>query len=142
MTKTQIKFGTSGWRGVIADTFHVSRAFAEPPPRSQDTSKALKPNPTIVVGNDTRFFSPEFARTAAAVLRANGCTIIFCPEPTPTPVIAHAIIFNKFDGGVNITASHNPAEYNGLKFSGPDGGPALARNHQRHREARRRAARR
>ena len=51
--------------------------------------------------------------------------IVFCPEPTPTPVLAHAIIHDKLDGGVNITASHNPAEYNGLKFSGPDGGPAL-----------------
>ena len=124
MTKTQIKFGTSGWRGVIADTFTFSgvrRAAAA----IAGHAKALKPNPTIVVGNDTRFFSPEFARSAASVLRANGCTIKFCPEPTPTPVIAHAIIFNKFDGGVNITASHNPAEYNGLKFSGPDGGPAL-----------------
>jgi alpha-D-glucose phosphate-specific phosphoglucomutase len=124
VTKTQIKFGTSGWRGVIADTFTFSgvrRAAAA----IAGHSKALKPNPTIVVGNDTRFFSPEFARSAASVLRANGCTIKFCPEPTPTPVIAHAIIFNKFDGGVNITASHNPAEYNGLKFSGPDGGPAL-----------------
>jgi len=124
VTKTQIKFGTSGWRGVIADTFTFSgvrRAAAA----IAAHSKALKPNPTIVVGNDTRFFSPEFARSAASVLRANGCTIKFCPEPTPTPVIAHAIIFNKFDGGVNITASHNPAEYNGLKFSGPDGGPAL-----------------
>jgi phosphoglucomutase len=124
VTKTQIKFGTSGWRGVIADTFTFSgvrRAAAA----IAGHAKALKPNPTIVVGNDTRFFSPEFARSAASVLRANGCTIKFCPEPTPTPVIAHAIIFNKFDGGVNITASHNPAEYNGLKFSGPDGGPAL-----------------
>ncbi len=82
-------------------------------------------NPRLVVGHDTRFFSPEFARTAAGVLRKNGCAIVFCPEPTPTPALAHAIIHNKLDGGVNITASHNPAEYNGLKFSGPDGGPAL-----------------
>jgi phosphoglucomutase len=86
---------------------------------------ALKRNPKLVVGHDTRFFSPEFARTAAGVLRKNGCAIVFCPEPTPTPVLAHAIIYNKYEGGVNITASHNPAEYNGLKFSGPDGGPAL-----------------
>jgi len=96
VTKTQIKFGTSGWRGVIADTFTFSgvrRAAAA----IAGHAKALKPNPTIVVGNDTRFFSPEFARSAASVLRANGCTIKFCPEPTPTPVIAHAIIFNKFD---------------------------------------------
>jgi phosphomannomutase len=48
-----------------------------------------------------------------------------CPQPTPTPAIAHAILHGKLDGGVNFTASHNPAPYNGLKFSGPDAGPAL-----------------
>ncbi len=124
MTKQTIHFGTSGWRGVIADDFTfggVRRASAA----IAGHVCTLKKNPKVVVGHDTRFFSPEFARTAAGVLRKNGCAIVFCPEPTPTPVLAHAIIHNKLDGGVNITASHNPAEYNGLKFSGPDGGPAL-----------------
>ncbi len=124
MTKQTIHFGTSGWRGVIADDFTfagVRRASAA----IAGHVCAQKKNPKVVVGHDTRFFSPEFARTAADVLRKNGCGIVFCPEPTPTPALAHAIIHNKLDGGVNITASHNPAEYNGLKFSGPDGGPAL-----------------
>jgi phosphoglucomutase len=124
VTKQTIHFGTSGWRGVIADDFTfggVRRASAA----IAAHVSALKRNPKLVVGHDTRFFSPEFARTAAGVLRKNGCAIVFCPEPTPTPVLAHAIIYNKYEGGVNITASHNPAEYNGLKFSGPDGGPAL-----------------
>jgi phosphoglucomutase len=124
VTKQTIHFGTSGWRGVIADDFTF------PGVRRASTAvaghvRASKKSPTLIVGHDTRFFSPEFARTAATVLRKNGCRIVFCPEPTPTPVLAHAIIHNKLDGGVNITASHNPAEYNGLKFSGPDGGPAL-----------------
>ncbi|MGC1967361.1 MAG: phosphoglucomutase/phosphomannomutase family protein [Candidatus Acidiferrales bacterium] len=124
MTKQSIHFGTSGWRGVIADDFTF------PGVRRASTAIAghvcaTKKSPKIIVGHDTRFFSPEFARTAATVLRKHGCRIVFCPEPTPTPVLAHAIIHNKLDGGVNITASHNPAEYNGLKFSGPDGGPAL-----------------
>jgi phosphoglucomutase len=124
VTKQTIHFGTSGWRGVIADDFTfagVRRASAA----IAGHVSAQKRNPKVVVGHDTRFFSPEFARTAAGVLRKNGCSIVFCPEPTPTPVLAHAILHNKLDGGVNITASHNPAEYNGLKFSGPDGGPAL-----------------
>ena len=81
-------------------------------------------SPTVIVGYDMRFFSPEFALTAAEVLKAHGCRILLCQEATPTPVIAHAIIFNKLAGGVNITASHNPFQYNGLKYSGPDGGPA------------------
>ena len=59
------------------------------------------------------------------MLRSHGCRVLFCPEVTPTPAIAHAILHGKLDGGINITASHNPAAYNGLKFSGPDGGPAL-----------------
>ncbi|MFZ3216356.1 MAG: phosphoglucomutase/phosphomannomutase family protein [Candidatus Acidiferrales bacterium] len=124
MTKQTIHFGTSGWRGVIADDFTfagVRRASAA----VAGHVCAQKKSPKIIVGHDTRFFSPEFARTAAGVLRKGGCQIVFCAEPTPTPVLAHAIIHNKFDGGVNITASHNPAEYNGFKFSGPDGGPAL-----------------
>ncbi|MGC2065201.1 MAG: phosphoglucomutase/phosphomannomutase family protein [Candidatus Acidiferrales bacterium] len=124
MTKQTIHFGTSGWRGVIADDFTfpgVRRASAA----VAGHVSANKKSPKLIVGHDTRFFSPEFARTSATVLRKNGCRIVFCPEPTPTPVLAHAIIHNKLDGGVNITASHNPAEYNGLKFSGPDGGPAL-----------------
>ena len=124
MTQQTIHFGTSGWRGVIADDFTfpgVRRASAA----IAGHVTSLKKNPTIIVGHDTRFFSPEFAKTSASVMRDHGCRIVFCPDPTPTPVLAHAIIFNKLEGGVNITASHNPAAYNGLKFSGPDGGPAL-----------------
>ena len=123
MTNQAIHFGTSGWRGVIADDFTfggVRRASAA----VAEHVLAQTKSPTLVVGYDTRFFSPEFARTSAEVLKAHGCRILFCQEPTPTPVIAHAIIFNKLAGGVNITASHNPWDYNGLKYSGPEGGPA------------------
>lgn len=84
-----------------------------------------KKSPVVLVGYDRRFFSEDFARTAATVLEANGCRVLLCREATPTPAIAHAIIDRKLEGGVNITASHNPAAYNGLKFSGPEGGPAL-----------------
>ena len=124
MTQQTIHFGTSGWRGVIADDFTfpgVRRASAA----IAGHVTAQKKNPTVIVGHDTRFFSPEFAKTSASVMRDHGCRIVFCPDPTPTPVLAHAIIHNQLEGGVNITASHNPAAYNGLKFSGPDGGPAL-----------------
>jgi phosphoglucomutase len=124
MTNQAIHFGTSGWRGIIADDFtfpdvrRVAAAIA-------GHVLAKKKSPTIIVGYDTRFFSAEFALAAAEVLRAKGCKILMCGEATPTPVIAHAILHGKLDGGVNITASHNPAAYNGLKFSGPDAGPAL-----------------
>ncbi|HXZ13352.1 MAG TPA: phosphoglucomutase/phosphomannomutase family protein [Candidatus Sulfotelmatobacter sp.] len=124
MTSQAIHFGTSGWRGIIADDFNFSgvrRAAAA----VAGHVCAQKRKPVLVVGYDTRFFSEEFARAAAGVLAAHGCRVLFCGEPVPTPAIAHAILHGKFDGGVNITASHNPADYNGLKFSGPEGGPAL-----------------
>ncbi len=87
--------------------------------------RASRKSPVLIIGYDTRFFSEEFALAAAAVLRTQGCRVLVCREATPTPAIAHAILHGKLDGGVNITASHNPASYNGLKFSGSDGGPAL-----------------
>jgi phosphoglucomutase len=124
VTNQAIHFGTSGWRGIIAEDFTfpgVRRAAAA----IAGHVLAKKKSPTIIVGYDTRFFSPEFALAVAEVLRAQGCKILMCGEATPTPVIAHAILHGKLDGGVNITASHNPAAYNGLKFSGPDAGPAL-----------------
>ncbi len=118
-----IHFGTSGWRGVMADDFTfagVRRAAAA----IAGHALARKKSPVLLVAYDTRFLSEDFARSAAAVLRSHGCRVLLCSEPTPTPVVAHAIIHQKLDGGINITASHNPAAYNGLKFSGPEGGPA------------------
>jgi phosphoglucomutase len=124
MAATAIKFGTSGWRGIMADDFTFSgvrRASAA----IAGHILAHNKKPALIVGYDTRFFSQGFALAAAAVLESHKCRVLFCKEPTPTPTIAHAIIHGKLDGGINITASHNPAEYNGLKFSGPEGGPAL-----------------
>jgi alpha-D-glucose phosphate-specific phosphoglucomutase len=121
---TAIQFGTSGWRGIIADDFtfgEVRRAAAA----IAGHVKAKKKSPKLIVGYDRRFLSLEFARTAASVLREHGCQVLLCTDATPTPAIAHAILHGKLDGGVNITASHNPAVYNGLKFSGPEAGPAL-----------------
>ena len=124
MTSQAIHFGTSGWRGIIADDFTFSGVRLASAAIAAHV-RAQKKNPTILVGYDTRFFSPEFARASAAVLRSSGCHVLLCPEATPTPALAHATLHHKLDGGVNITASHNPASYNGLKFSGPEGGPAL-----------------
>ncbi len=124
MTSQAIHFGTSGWRGIIAADFTfpgVRRAAAA----IAGHMLARKKSPVLIAGYDTRFFSEEFALAAAAVLRSRGCRVLVCRESTPTPTIAHAILHGKLDGGLNITASHNPAQYNGLKFSGPDAGPAL-----------------
>ncbi len=124
MASQAIHFGTSGWRGIIGSDFTF------PGVRRAATAIAgyvssRKKSPAVLVGYDTRFFSQEFARTSAGILRAHGCRVLFCRAATPTPAIAYEILRRKLDGGVNITASHNPAEYNGVKFSGPDAGPAL-----------------
>ncbi len=124
MGQTTIHFGTSGWRGIIADDFTFAGVRRASTAIAQHACAATK-SPVIVVGYDTRFFSEDFALASAAALRARGCRVLMCREATPTPAIAHAVLHRKLDGGVNITASHNPAAYNGLKFSGPDGGPAL-----------------
>lgn len=124
MTAAPIKFGTSGWRALIADEFtfpNVRRAVTA----IAGHVLSKNPKPTLIVGHDTRFFSEEFARTAAHVLREHGIGVLLCDHAAPTPAIAYEILRRKTDGAINFTASHNPAEYHGLKFSGADGGPAL-----------------
>jgi phosphoglucomutase len=119
-----IKFGTSGWRAIIAEEFtfaNVRLAVAA----IADHVRSRNAKPTLIVGHDTRFFGEEFSETAAQILREHGIHVLLCEGATPTPAIAYEILRRKADGAINFTASHNPAEYQGLKFSGPDGGPAL-----------------
>ena len=91
-----------------------------------DRVRATKKDPTLLVAHDTRFFSEEFAADAAAVVCSRGCRALLCREPIPTPAAAHAIVHLKLDGGIIITASHNPPAYNGFKFTSSEGGPAPA----------------
>src|SRR4030095_9174513 len=80
--------------------------------------------PTLLVGYDTRFASEDFGREVARVLSSQNIRARLCSQAVPTPAVAFTIIREKLDGAINITASHNPGEYNGLKFSTPDGAPA------------------
>src|SRR6202790_1826740 len=123
MTAT-IKFGTSGWRAIIAEDFTFANVRLAAAAIAQHL-RSRKANPTLLIGHDTRFFAEEFTRAAAEILREYGVRVLLCDGPTPTPVIAHEILRRKVDGAINFTASHNPSEYQGLKFNGPDGGPAL-----------------
>jgi phosphoglucomutase len=124
MTTSPIKFGTSGWRGLIADDFTFAnvrlavRAIAE-------HLKHKKAHPSVLVGYDTRFYSEEFSALAVQVLHEYAIKTLLCETFTPTPAIAYEIQRRKLDGAINFTASHNPAQYHGLKFSGADAGPAL-----------------
>ena len=79
----------------------------------------------VIVGRDPRFLGETFCSMAAEILAAYGIIPLVIAEPAPTPAIAYAVIREKTDGAINFTASHNPPEYNGIKFSTPDGAPAL-----------------
>jgi alpha-D-glucose phosphate-specific phosphoglucomutase len=79
----------------------------------------------VIVGRDPRFLGESFCAMAAEILAAQGITPLVVGDPAPTPAFAHAVVANKADGVINFTASHNPPEYNGIKFSMPDGCPAL-----------------
>ena len=121
---TKIKFGTSGWRAIIADDFTFSnvRLATEAIGRYVKRRNA---SPTVLVGYDTRFASENFGREVARVLSSQNIRAKLCSQAVPTPAVAFTIVHEKLDGGINITASHNPGEYNGLKFSSADGAPAL-----------------
>ena len=119
-----IKFGTSGWRGINAEDF----TFANARLVCQAIAAYLKQEGLayqgVVVGYDTRFRSEAFAAAAAEVMAGNGIVSYFTQRDCPTPVVSFAIRAGRRAGGINITASHNPPEYNGIKFSPATGGPA------------------
>ena len=119
-----IRFGTSGWREIVADEFTVANirlavagiaAFVKTQPAPHK----------VLVGRDPRFLGESFVDVAARVLAGAGVTPIVIPEAAPTPAIAYAVRELKTSGAINFTASHNPPEYNGIKFSTHDGAPAL-----------------
>jgi alpha-D-glucose phosphate-specific phosphoglucomutase len=127
-----IKFGTSGWRGLIAQDFTfenvrlATQAIAEylKGELKQRGSSIYGRKPVVILGYDTRFLGREFSLAAAEILEHNGLQALLCDRDTPTPVISVNIRARKAIGGINMTASHNPAEYQGLKFSVSNGAAA------------------
>ena len=120
-----IRFGTAGWRALIAKdfTFDNVRVVVQ---SIADYLKAEKMHHRkMIVGYDTRFLSEHFAEAAAEVLAANSIQVMLCKQASPTPAIALEILKLQAAGSINITASHNPYDYSGIKFSTAWGGPAL-----------------
>jgi phosphoglucomutase len=127
-----IRFGTAGWRALIARDFtfgnvrlasqavadHLKAGLADPksPIHGRESN--------VILAYDCRFLGRQFALAAAEVLAANGLTPLLCNRDTPTPVLAFTIGKRRALGGINITASHNPPEYSGFKFSRYDGAGA------------------
>ncbi len=124
ISASPIKFGTSGWRGLIADDFTFA-AVRLAVTAIAEHAKSKTAKPTILVAYDTRFYSEEFSALAVDIFQQRGVRAILCDTFTPTPAVAYEILRSKLDGAVNFTASHNPAQYHGLKFSSADAGPAL-----------------
>ena len=120
-----IKFGTDGWRAIIGEdfTFDNVRLCA------QGAADLLKSHNLaqrgFVVGYDTRFASAQFAAAVAEVMTANGVPTLLCDRTAPTPTIAYNLVAKDAGAGCVITASHNPAAYNGFKYKPDYGGSAL-----------------
>ena len=120
-----IKFGTDGWRAIIAEDFTfenvkiVSQAIADYLKGNKKTK-----NKRVVIGYDRRFLSKEFARIVGCVLAANKIKVTLSDRDVPTPAVSLHCRNKKYDLGVMITASHNPARFNGLKIKTPEGGSA------------------
>jgi alpha-D-glucose phosphate-specific phosphoglucomutase len=119
-----IKFGTSGWRAIVADEFTVANIRLAVAGIAAYVKTQPEPH-RVLVGRDPRFLGESFVDIAAKVLAGAGVTPIVISEAAPTPAIAYAVRALKTSGAINFTASHNPPEYNGIKFSTHDGAPAL-----------------
>ena len=117
-----IKFGTDGWRGIIADDFThenvraAARAIAHYVLADEDAATG------VCIGWDTRFKSQAFARIVAEVLASAGIPVALADRITPTPALSFAVRGRGASGGVMITSSHNPAEWNGVKYKASYGG--------------------
>ncbi len=122
---TQIKFGTSGWRAVMAEEFTFANVRLAVSGIARYVASQKARGARVIVGRDPRFLGETFCFMAAEILAAQGITPLMVAEPAPTPAFSYEVIQTKADGVINFTASHNPPEYNGIKFSTPDGCPAL-----------------
>ena len=119
-----IKFGTDGWRGVIAQDFTFENVRRVGGAIASYVLKYEDPNKGLVVAYDTRFLSSRFAGAISEVLAAAGISIRLANDYTPTPALSYAVKHLGAAGGVMITSSHNPWQWNGVKFKANFGGSA------------------
>jgi phosphomannomutase len=120
----EIKFGTDGWRGIIADDFTFDNVRRVAGAIASYVSKHEQPERGVVVGYDCRFASPRAAQIVAEVIAAAGIPVKLADDYTPTPAVSYAVKKHKAAGGVMVTSSHNPWNWNGVKFKGNFGGSA------------------
>jgi phosphomannomutase len=119
-----IKFGTDGWRGVIADDYTFANLEKVALATARFFAGQRKRKNGIVIGYDARFMSREFAEVSAAVMANTGISVKLADSIVSTPMVSLLTLKENAAGGIVITASHNPARYNGFKIKGDFGGPA------------------
>jgi phosphomannomutase len=120
----EIKFGTDGWRGVIAEDFTYENVRKVAHAIARYVVRAEKPGSGLVVGFDTRFGSENFARVAAEAVSATGTPVWLATDECPTPAVSLLVRLRGAAGGIQITASHNPYRWNGVKFKASYGSSA------------------
>src|SRR5439155_786563 len=120
-----IKFGTSGWRGIIGEDFTFENVRIASQGIANYLRKSGQRGSGVIIAYDTRFLSEKFSSEAAKILAFNDIHAFLCNRDVPTPCVSYEIVRRKAMGAINFTASHNPPEYNGLKFSTSNGAPAL-----------------
>lgn len=121
----KINFGTAGWRAIISDDFTFDNLKLVVQAIADHLIAGGFEGREVIVGYDTRFLSGRFAEESCCVLAANGFRTILSMRDIPSPAISFSILKRNAAGGINITASHNPPDYSGIKFSPSWGGPAL-----------------
>lgn len=121
----QIKFGTDGWRGVIAKDFTFENISRVAQATMDYLNREGLGNRGVVIGYDRRFMSRDFARRVAEVAAGNGIHVRLTEDYTPTPAVSWSVRETASGAGIMITASHNPSEYNGFKIKEAFGGSAL-----------------
>ncbi|HWB33173.1 MAG TPA: phosphoglucomutase/phosphomannomutase family protein [Acidobacteriaceae bacterium] len=119
---TVVKFGTDGWRGIIADDFTYANVRVAARAIAHYVQKQEDPGHGVCIGWDTRFGSRAFAGVVAEVLATAGIPVKLASEITPTPALSYTVREQKAAGGVMITSSHNPAQWNGVKYKASYGG--------------------
>jgi alpha-D-glucose phosphate-specific phosphoglucomutase len=131
----EIRFGTDGWRGIIAEDFTygnvriVAQAISDYIKYSNDCKKKI-----VAIGYDTRFMSQNYARSIAEVVSANGIKVLISDNFIPTPALSLAAKQKSTAGGIMVTASHNPANFNGIKYKtklGTSADPKITKNIER-----------
>lgn len=119
---TVVKFGTDGWRGIIADDFTYANVRVAAAAIANYVLASENPAAGVCIAYDTRFGSRSFAKVVAEMLASAGIPVAMAAEITPTPALSYAVRERKAAGGVMITSSHNPAEWNGVKYKASYGG--------------------